>query len=1291
MNQKRLRQLQTDLLSRLSGWKTYRQREDRLHRHPGTCEWIFEHTTFRQWNHLSHDSIKHAVLFLLGPSGCGKSVMAHHVAEALSNPSSSPLLDSSVNPSAPDQSGHVPSKPLIHPTVLKFFCSGSNFISRRHVVSERGFTEDEGPHSVPIIEAFLYQLLAAHLHLCDLLDSALLTDGGRFEASDIERIFHRLITKGNIGHLVLLIDGLDECEAEFNHTLLEYLHNLAHDFHHTNPNARGCSLKFMISCQPIYPVPIWSCRHLTVHAQLDSIRRDIISFTNSEVKSIAQARALGPENEQFAARLLVEQSGTSFLWAALILKELREIPVISTNALQSTITGFPPHLDQYYTNVLMKIRDDTMRQRPQDSNPGRTFVAVLYSRYDLSLLEITELLAVSSGRETHRQILQDATTDITALINRQLGSLVVVESAKVSVAHHSVRTFLNDVWQLPLMLDGREISLSSSSTSAHAVMAELCLRYMLLDDFGHLPNTWYYDLGALDAKFALLKYATCGLIYHLKEAKREISHLKQLLCAFFSDGSKNFTFWQRSYTARSGGRIRSASTSVMTVLCQSGMESVSAVLAAVTERGLVGLRSFSFINLFHALRAHIHKRLSQDVGPERVSQCDVNAFDAIGVKPVHYAACLSKSKMLTRLRCDGASLFAVNHCHETALHYAACYNSIRCIDFLLASGLDIDSRDDLGLTPLAIASKAGNPEAVELLLLRGAAIDPTGDAECHPFFVAAEQGHEMVALVLLAHAPPLHRRKRNLENIVHVIAREGLCDLLDTLLKLDPGLPLDQRSASGYRPLQLAAMHGYEKIVAMLCQYGVATETETENKALLEEPFTLLNNRPPPPLYLAVAYDRTDAALELVKQNALLHPSELGWWSLLHVATSRGNIALCQAVVQASGSVGRGLIAGFSPLLIASALGHTDIVAWILSFRVHENTINPPSVFAVGDSFAAPLLLAAEYGHAHIVKLLLAAGADINTVGDENRTAIFIASCHRRSNVVKELLLWKPDLEIQPSSARTVLFQLVVNGDLEMVKRLLDAGACPEPKLNGQMFMPVHAAAYGNHVLIMKLLLESGASLTTTTKDGEMPFMLACRRGNLEIMDLILEIAHINQQVATADGSSLYHRAAGSGKVSVLDRVGRVQGPHDIDSANDAGQTPFHIACWRADIDCLRWFLNKAVDIFAISCAGTSALGFAVLSGDCTKVKFVLRSAWMSQGGTIRISASSKWQLTEVLVISWKNCFDVEVIRPNKMHIWGDHLYIGPHTGVISNVLKLSWALRRLLNLSPAFTTLRFS
>ena len=53
--------------------------------------------------------------------------------------------------------------------------------------------------------------------------------------------------------------------------------------------------------------------------------------------------------------------------------------------------------------------------------------------------------------------------------------------------------------------------------------------------------------------------------------------------------------------------------------------------------------------------------------------------------------------------------------------------------------------------------------------------------------------------------------------------------------------------------------------------------------------------------------------------------------------------------------------------------------------------------------------------------------------------------------------------------------------------------------------MPIHAAAAGNHIAVVRLLLDAGADPNATQQDEFRPLHSAAQNGNLELVRLLLD------------------------------------------------------------------------------------------------------------------------------------------------------------------------------------------
>lgn len=126
---------------------------------------------------------------------------------------------------------------------------------------------------------------------------------------------------------------------------------------------------------------------------------------------------------------------------------------------------------------------------------------------------------------------------------------------------------------------------------------------------------------------------------------------------------------------------------------------------------------------------------------------DVNAKDAMGMTPLHWAIQEGHLRTVSVLLDNGAEVNLGHSEGWTPLHHAVGYGYAEIVKLLLEHGADVEAPSRKG-TPLQIAAYNGDPEVIKYLLDFGADFitkDPIG---LTPLAVTISEGRDEAAELL---------------------------------------------------------------------------------------------------------------------------------------------------------------------------------------------------------------------------------------------------------------------------------------------------------------------------------------------------------------------------------------------------------------------------------------------------------------------------------------------------------------------------------------------------------------
>ncbi|HEY8506631.1 MAG TPA: ankyrin repeat domain-containing protein [Gemmataceae bacterium] len=508
------------------------------------------------------------------------------------------------------------------------------------------------------------------------------------------------------------------------------------------------------------------------------------------------------------------------------------------------------------------------------------------------------------------------------------------------------------------------------------------------------------------------------------------------------------------------------------------------------------------------------------------------------------------------------------------------------------------------LSPLGAAVHGGHLSTVKLLVELGADVRADKHRDFYPLMIAVRRGHVDVAEWLLQHGASVEEARSKETGLLHTpplhqVASVGSPEMAKVLLK--HGADADVRDYFGKTPLHDAALTGNRPVAEVLLAAGAKMDAEWRNSSSAYRQYPAVAT----PLDLAIAKGKKEMVEFLLGKGA-------GWTFDAAVFLGRTDRVAAMLKEMRKADPEQARFEARYALRDAARHGHGGLARFLL-----ENG------YAEADNFAMePCLICGRPG---VLKVLLEAGADPETVFYFRRDNALGLACHHGHTEVVKLLLEhgaKAEARVvkavlkgeagEPDLTRDVnvnpLYTAAGGGHLEIVKLLLEAGA--DVNDGRDYSTALYAAARGGHAEVVKLLLERGASLGPLPRDSDTPIRAAARGGHTEVVRLLLGAgADVNSQHFdrrwTPQGNTPLHEAARFGHEAVaellLDRGAR------IDEPNADGMTPLHLAAEKMHWEMIELLLRRGAQPNAFARDGRSPLHVAAMHGDRFAAAILLR------------------------------------------------------------------------------------
>lgn len=263
-------------------------------------------------------------------------------------------------------------------------------------------TEPTLNNATAVLRGLLWKLLHESHALCHRFYLKFRDVGKQFfegpnAFSNLSLTLSELLSDPALLTVYLLVDALDECDVEQQKIL---------DFIAKETTKASSKAKWLVSSRnhrEIGEVLQLANHRYTLSLELNAehVAKAVKAFIEYKVKHLAKRKAYGASLQQLVKDCLTQKADSTFLWVALVCKELEKPKALPRKAL-ATLETFPSGLQPLYSRML----DQLEAQDDEDRDLSRSIMRCVVLTYrPLRLEELSILAALPEDMANDEQYL----------------------------------------------------------------------------------------------------------------------------------------------------------------------------------------------------------------------------------------------------------------------------------------------------------------------------------------------------------------------------------------------------------------------------------------------------------------------------------------------------------------------------------------------------------------------------------------------------------------------------------------------------------------------------------------------------------------------------------------------------------------------------------------------------------------------------------------------------------------------------------------------------------------------
>ncbi|XP_059221193.1 serine/threonine-protein phosphatase 6 regulatory ankyrin repeat subunit A isoform X1 [Stomoxys calcitrans] len=587
---------------------------------------------------------------------------------------------------------------------------------------------------------------------------------------------------------------------------------------------------------------------------------------------------------------------------------------------------------------------------------------------------------------------------------------------------------------------------------------------------------------------------------------------------------------------------------------------------------------------------HLIEMCKEKHGPDKATNY-INSVNDDGATALHYTCQITKEEVkipesdkeiVSLLLENGADVtLQTKNALETAFHYCAMAGNNDVLMEMIAhmNPTDIQKamnrQSSVGWTPLLIACHRGHMELVNNLLANHARVDVFDIEGRSALHLAAERGYLHVCDALLTNKAFINSKSRVGRTALHLAAMNGFTHLVKFLIK-DHNAVIDILTLRKQTPLHLAAASGQMEVCQLLLELGANIDATDD-----------LGQKP---IHVAAQNNYSEVAKLFLQQHpSLVNATSKDGNTCAHIAAMQGSVKVIEELMKfdRSGVISaRNKLTDATPLQLAAEGGHADVVKALVRAGASCTEENKAGFTAVH--------LAAQNGHGQVLDVLKSTNSLRITSKKLGLTPLHVAAYYGQADTVRELLTSVPATvksetptgqslfgELGTESGMTPLHLAAFSGNENVVRLLLNsAGVQVDAASTENGYNPLHLACFGGHMSVVGLLLSRSAELLQSTdRHGRTGLHIASMYGHFQMVEILLgQGAEIN--ATDKNGWTPLHCAAKAGHLEVVKLL--CEAGASPKSETNYGCAPIWFAASEGHNEVLRYLLNKEHDTYGL-------------------------------------------------------------------------------------------------------------